>query len=494
MKQSYIDLTAVLKSDIRVLKLLIHEGEAVVAKNRKTGKLRRIPVKALYQHNKRFYLVEGSSWNYYIPKDTADEYRRRLESQDEEKGGQAVPQSKKEGPSAPDETQPATGGNAAGSGGKMPEGESPAEAADPHMENMGGDYRRIKDMEEDERLSMLTGYRDKLEELSRREDAGREEKLEAIVDAGRDSALINKASIDDAFSKGDEEAKVLTAPVVEETNHMIRSLLKVMVGEAMQDRTFESLVSRSNGTVVQHMTRTFINGVSFILYYNQQVTSTGIISRMRTKFRKNFHKYYKTLLPHLLPDQINLERVFMGGMRALSEEELHAITTGFLVHDIGKVDDIEYHEGEAGYDRQTVERHVKRGYHAIMNKTNYTREAGLITGYHHEYYGDSAGYGYFREFLENYLKQNPKARTDYCIAYNMEAIVDYEALAFFPAKVLEIVDIYDALTDPNRKYRSPLSPSDAIELIRTQFIEEHLKVDPILFEIFIAYMKDQDLL
>ncbi len=489
MKQSYVDLTALLKSDMRILKLLIREGEAVVAKNRKTGKLRKIPVKALYQHNKRFYLIDGSSWNYYLPKDSADEYRRRLKSRDEEKAGQAAAQSEETGQAEPSVMKTAVEiGSGAQSSGKSPE------TGSTHLENMGNDYSRIKDMEESDRLSMLTEYREKLEELSRREDAGREEKLEAIVDAGRDSALINKASVDEAFSRSDEEAKLLTAPVVEQTNHMIRSLLKVMIGEAMRDSLFESLVSRSNGTVVQHMTRTFINGVSFILYYNQQVTSTGIISRMRTKFRKKFHKYYRNLLPHLLPDQINLERVFMGGMRALSEEELHAITTGFLVHDIGKVDDIEYHEGEAGYDRQTVERHVKRGYHAIMNKTNYSREAGLITGYHHEYYGDPSGYGYFREFLENYKRQNPKARTDYCIAYNMEAIVDYEALAFFPAKVLEIVDIYDALTDPNRKYRSPLSPVDAIDLIRTQFIEEQLKVDPILFEMYIAYMEDQELL
>ena len=47
--------------------------------------------------------------------------------------------------------------------------------------------------------------------------------------------------------------------------------------------------------------------------------------------------------------------------------------------------------------------------------------------------------------------------------------------------MLEIVDVYDALTDPGRKYRSPLKPFEAISFIRDHFLKEKVKVDPILF-------------
>jgi HD-GYP domain-containing protein (c-di-GMP phosphodiesterase class II) len=262
-----------------------------------------------------------------------------------------------------------------------------------------------------------------------------------------------------------------------------------MVDEVIADEAFESLVTRSNGTVVQHMSRVFMNGTAFLLHYNRSVLTTGLVSAIRARFVGRYKKRYRQLLPHVHDDHLSLERVFMGGMRALSPDELHNITLGFLLHDVGKVDDIEYHEGEAGYDRDTVERHVKRGYQAVMNKTTYPREAGLITGYHHEYYGDPSGYGYFRELLGRYRRENPDAAAEYCIAYALEPIVDYQALAFFGAKVLEIVDVYDALTDKNRRYRSPMSSDDALHLMRTQFLDEHLKLDPILFEIYDQYVR-----
>jgi len=162
---------------------------------------------------------------------------------------------------------------------------------------------------------------------------------------------------------------------------------------------------------------------------------------------------------------------------------------GFLIHDIGKASAVEYHEGESSYDRQIVIDHVKQGYKSIMTKTNYPMEASLITGYHHEYYGDAAGYGYFRAYLQQYKKVNPSAKQDYCITYELEPMLDYQALAYFPAKVLEIIDVFDSLTDSSRVYRKALSNEEALVLMREEFIEKHLKIDPILFSIFDMFIR-----
>jgi HD-GYP domain-containing protein (c-di-GMP phosphodiesterase class II) len=176
-------------------------------------------------------------------------------------------------------------------------------------------------------------------------------------------------------------------------------------------------------------------------------------------------------------------------MRAIREQELSNWATGFLIHDIGKASAVEYHEGESAYDRDIVVEHVKVGYTAVMNKTNYPRDAGLITGYHHEYYGDPAGYGYFRSYLEQYKKLRPDARQEACVAYELEPMMDYQALAYFPAKILEIIDVYDSLTDSNRKYRKALSPEEALAMLREEFIDKHPKIDIILYDLFADFVR-----
>ena len=66
----------------------------------------------------------------------------------------------------------------------------------------------------------------------------------------------------------------------------------------------------------------------------------------------------------------------------------------------------------------------------------------------------------------------------------------YQALAFFPAKLLEIVDVFDSLTDPNRKYRKALTTEEALDLIEEEFINKAHKVDPILFDLFTRYISE----
>ncbi|GMO53509.1 MAG: hypothetical protein Pg6C_19900 [Treponemataceae bacterium] len=67
--------------------------------------------------------------------------------------------------------------------------------------------------------------------------------------------------------------------------------------------------------------------------------------------------------------------------------------------------------------------------------------------------------------------------------------MDYRVLSYFPAKVLEIIDIYDSVTDPNRKYRKALTPEEALTMMQDEFIEKHRKIDPTLFEIFVEFVR-----
>ena len=495
-KQKVVRLQELIKRDRRSLKLMIDSGETIVVRHRQNGKLRTIPVRALYQNNPQFYRAGGGNYEYLVTEEKARFALTKLREMDEAEARRQRLQNHEPEVSSTEDASP---GRADQGGDEdvrqleeaQQESSSLKEGA---PANFGDEYDRIASMEVDERTALINTGADRLRELSRRSDATQEEVNEALVSTTADAALANKATIQEALRLGNEEAKQYTSDMVDATQEMLRSTAMLVDGDLYDEELIEGVVERSNGTVVQHMTRVFLSGFAFMLYYNRQFLTSSLANRIRINFEKRYKPYYRRLLPHLHEDHLRLEHVFYGGIKALSDLEINRFATGFLVHDVGKVEDIEYHEGEAGYDRETVVRHVKLGYKAVMNKTTYPREAALITGYHHEYYGDESGYGYFREFLQAYKNMKPDAKIDYLMSYEMEPLLDYEVMAYFPAKLLEVVDVFDSLTDPNRRYRSPLSAEEAMDVLKKQFVEEKVKVDPIILDLFRRFLAERGIL
>ena len=461
------------------VRLLLSRRDVVLCRHKETKKMRQVPIRGLYQNNPRFWEQNASSWEYYIDQATADAIAAQIEAAE-----QSV---------VPLEPRPAaaatTTNNAHPQAAEPPKAPAapPADPAAPPP-NFGADYQRIQALSPAQRIELIEEDIAELEAIDEKDSVVEEAAAGTLVRAAGNAAMANRATIYEAIRMGNDQAKEYTRAMVETTKQLVKSSIRVVDSEIYNDELVKRVADRSNGTVVQHMTRVFLTGLEFMLFYNRQVLANGIATRIRTQFTKQYKAFYQKLLPHLHEDHVSLERVFLGGMKALDDTELHRFATGFLVHDVGKADDIEYHEGEAAYDRATVERHVKIGYKAVIEKTAYPHEAALITGYHHEYYGHANGYGYFRDFLQAYKNANPSATVDYVMSFTMEPLLDYEVLAYFPAKMLEIVDVFDSLTDPNRLYRKPLTPREALQMIREQFIEQHVKIDPILFDLFIRYL------
>lgn len=457
------------------VQLLLNRREAVVCRNKETKKVRQIPIRALYQNNARFWEQPGSAWDFYLDVAVADAVAQLIAAAEEQN---RIPTASIEpAPPAPPPVSRAP----------VP-APAPVDAAPQPAPNFGAEYLRIQKLEPDQRVELVENDIEELEALMDAEEVSSDVVTDTIVRVTGDVVMANRATLFEAIKMGNEQAKEHTRKMVETTKQMVKSSIRVIDANIYDDELMRQVVDRSNGTVVQHMTRVFLTGLEFMLFYNRQVLMHGIGTRIRTQFTRQYKGYYRKLLSHLHEDHVSLEHVFMGGMKAISEVELHRFATGFLVHDVGKSEDIEYHEGEAAYDRETVERHVKLGYKMVMEKTSYPHEAALITGYHHEYYGNPAGYGYFRDFLQAYKNANPGASIDYVMSYTMEPLLDYQVLAYFPAKVLEIVDVFDSLTDPKRLYRKPLTPREAIDMIREQFIVQQVKIDPIIYDIFLRFL------
>ena len=462
----------------RNIEIILEEEIPVFCLNNRTKKERLMPFKVLYDNNENFWLKEGD-WEYFL---TADSYELLKEKSIIKTGAWDLYNPNNEKKSEVPSAQTAAAEDINNEG----------ELEELEVEvGYGSEYNTFAGMPTEKKIEWLNNNKQKLNNLIGQKKAS-DAVVEALVDTAKDAALINHSVLIEAIQLGDDEAKKFTQDLVNSTNEMVKSSAQLMMENFFNNELINILVKKSNGTIVQHMTRVYLNGVAFLAYYNNLVTTSSAIQRLRLSFVSKYREFYHALLPHLEIDNIVLERVFFGGMRAISPDLFFKWSVGFLIHDIGKAAAIEYHEGEAAYDRNTVIEHVKAGYKSIMTKTNYPMEASLITGYHHEYYGSPDGYGYFRAYLQQYKKNNPDAKLDYCITYELEPMLDYQALAYFPAKVLEIIDVFDSVTDPHRVYRKAMTSDEALVMMRNEFVDKNRKLDIILFEIFASFVQEKE--
>jgi HD-GYP domain-containing protein (c-di-GMP phosphodiesterase class II) len=465
------------KSANKILIDVIKEENVPVLCIKKSSKSKKfILFKTLYDINEAFW-KQASGWEYYL----TEEFLNKIKEKVIARTGSWIDDIPDIEKKAEKNTKP-----------------PPPKAEDEELEELeevqvgyGSDYKTFASMSTAEKVDYLNKNKIRLDELIALKNKDTEVVTEVLVDTAKDAALINHTALVDAIHLADKKAKKLTQDLVDSTHEMVKSSVQLLTADIFNNELLNTLVKKSNGTIVQHMTRVYIQGIAFLSYYNTLVSTSSAIQKLRISFQTKYRDFYHKLLPHVDIEDLSLERVFYGGMRAIHPDLYFKWAVGFLIHDVGKASAIEYHEGESTYDRNIVIDHVKQGYKSVLSKTNYPMEASLIIGYHHEYYGDPAGYGYFRAYLQQYKKQNQEAKQDYCITFDLEPILDYQVLAYFPAKILEIIDVYDSVTDPHRVYRKALTPDEALIMMREEFIEKYNKIDIILFDIFELFIREQ---
>jgi HD-GYP domain-containing protein (c-di-GMP phosphodiesterase class II) len=459
-KDSVTLLRKAIEENKQIVEICLQENVSIICINKDTKKERPMPFSAMYGNNSSFWM-KNDSWDYFIANDDLKKIKEKIpkEIQNDYKI-------------------------------VKDDSDNSAEETDEDDWGYGNNYASIAAMTDVERINQIKEDKTRLDNLLVLKPRKEELITEALVETARDAMLHNHVTLANAMNLSSEEAKKQTQGLVDSTRELVKSSSQLITANIFNDDLMNTLVSKSNGTIIQHMTRVYLNGLSFLTYYNKLVSGSSMINKLRISFDKRYREYYHSLLPYVHPDDFTLERVFLGGMRVIPENDFYNWATGFLIHDIGKAAAVEYHEGEAAYNRDIVMEHVKVGYTSVKNKTNYPLEAALITGYHHEYYGDPAGYGFFRSFLEEHRKANPQARIGFCIALDVHSVNRFEALGYFPSKVLEIIDVYDSVTDPNRKYRKALTPQEALTMMEEEFINKHPKIDIILFDIFTKFVQE----
>jgi hypothetical protein len=232
---------------------------------------------------------------------------------------------------------------------------------------------------------------------------------------------------------------------------------------------------------IDQMNKCFLWFICFCIYYNDYIDTGMISKRLRTDFKDKHLRYYKKIMPD---QNLTIERIVKDGLRRIDiEKELISYSLGALLYDIGKLPFIAYHDSNDDYNENLVKMHVLTGFNMIQSTRKYEFPVAIMAALHHEYYGGTGSYQFTNPVLS---KLSSKKRNDgnarFFITFDEEEFKNGFAMAFFPCKIIEIIDVFNALV--NKKANSPL---DALKIMKKHFIAQSLKIDPLLFEIFIDF-------
>ncbi len=331
-----------------------------------------------------------------------------------------------------------------------------------------------------EREEILDDSIGELNELMKTKRALDLESITNMVKVIINTLYVNNVTLEQNEARAVPEVNIYG--VISKTKWIIDCLIAIIFNGAVNYKDFGALDKISTGSVtIDQINKVFLRFVAFCNYYNSFIDEGMINRKIRKIFKLKLARFYKR---RLKLERITLETVFDGGMRRITEKEISEFALGALLHDIGKLPDIDYHDSNEEYNDKRVKMHVLIGYNMIINADGFPFEVAAMTVFHHEYYGDNSGYNFTRPIMARHKHQlRSEHNMKYFISYSAGTYLNKFALSFFSAKVLEIFDVFSGLYDKKKH-----SAIESLKIIKQKFISDKLKLDPVIFEIFIDFL------
>ncbi len=242
------------------------------------------------------------------------------------------------------------------------------------------------------------------------------------------------------------------------------------------------------GFITPHLMRVYFMYIDFLLYYNDIISNTDYIATEVINNFSQYKNYYERIFAKFNINKTveNIEDVFKGGLKTITDNiEIEEIARGVFLHDIGKCLDLTYFVKMQEESTERTERHLSNTYHVLSKGLKGVNMVLYTAAFHHEYYG--LGYGLFNSMYE--VKADNTTEKN-IISYDLKDVLDCNCLSYFPAKMLEIVDVYDSTLYPtmlNQIYKGK-NISGTLSIMHDEYINKKTKLDPILFDIFLGYM------
>lgn len=291
----------------------------------------------------------------------------------------------------------------------------------------------------------------------------------------------NNANLEDNITT--DNVKDNINGVLVKSNWIVKILISIFNRREYPYEGLSVIDKISTGSkTADHINKVFLKFISFCVFYNEFIDKGLFTKNIRGAYKDRYNRYYKKKFPGT---EVTIERIFKDGVRRIdNEKEFHDYALGALLYDIGKISNISYHDGTAPYDEETVKRHALHGYNMLIKAKQYPFEATAMSVFHHEYYEGKGSYNFTKPLVSKLSgKKTAEENIKYFICYDKNDFLNGISLAYFPCKIIEIIDVFDALV---AKKNYPVV--EALTLMKKEFIAKTLKIDPILFRMFMEYI------
>lgn len=301
-----------------------------------------------------------------------------------------------------------------------------------------------------------------------------------MVEVIANTFYANYINLDDNLSSSNLKNNI--QGIFVKTEWAIKILIDIFTNNGVDFENYAYIDKIQTGSyTIDNMNKGLLWFIGFAIFYNNYIDQGLVTKKIRGEFKDKYSRYYRKRLGD---DMTSIERVIRGGLKKIdTEKQLPVYSEGALLYDIGKVPFISYHDSSDEYDENMVKIHVLLGYNMILKTRKYPFTVTAMAAFHHEYYGGKGSYNFTNPIIS---KLTQKKRTEdnvrYFITYDEKEFREGLALSFFPCKIIEIIDIYNALVHHKKN-----SHFDAMKIMKKNFITSSLKIDPIIFEIFLEF-------
>ncbi|MDC7221991.1 MAG: hypothetical protein PQJ59_18825 [Spirochaetales bacterium] len=446
--------------DSDFLEILKEQDILILCRSKSTGKERHTRFSALYRNNERFW--ESPGWDFLMSEEDRHNLIVILDKNRRLLTGEIDQISLKDRP------------------------------VEPEVSGYGNEYDEVVDMPLDVRKERIVHAINNLDEALDRPRVSSHDIASLMADAAIYSTVINKVSLEEMADEDNLASQRQMLQITEKTGELMGSFIRALSRNYNLNQTAEIITDKTAGATSRHMNRVFILSIRFLDELRHEFEYAGLYQRLQSRLSA-YLPFYEPLKERYNFKQFD-KSIIMKSPPSFKGKKMEEMMLGILLHDLGKRRNLLYFDGSGEYNRLIIENHAFDGYFMLMKKTSYRQSIAYVAGLHHEYYGHKGGYGVFRDNFTEYSEKVRNHRFDSIFTHNYEDISSFKSVAYFPAKILEIVDVYDALTDKDRLYKDPMSPGEALVFMRKTMIDEDLKLDPILFDLFVRFLKKAKLI
>ena len=287
-----------------------------------------------------------------------------------------------------------------------------------------------------------------------------------------------KKKENNTLNNNDEEIMNLSKMI-----QLLISEISIIISTKEYETTnmFDTMKELKSDSTIGHVNRVFLTSIESIVFFNEKLKQ-GVINKIRVDFKKFYYKSAERIyqLYNIKDIKNTLDSNVKLGIRKIETSTVIDTVVGILMHDITLNKSRDY----IPISSEEKDNHSIKDYSFAKYFMRGSEGIALTVSLHHEYYG--YGYGLFTELYKAALKRNPNHQIEYIISYDYKDLLTLQSLTYLPAKILEVIDLYDTLTNGEKK-----TEKEAIKFMTEECLENNVLLDPIMIDMFIKFLKEK---